>query len=105
MAKRNRGRRTVGTHWVKSKHDLAAAVCPTARLFSVVFAEKKGCEGGGAIHCQIQGEDSPRGVVRRCVALVSACQINLLAPDKVNRVSRWGIPSKGASGRNQPANR
>ncbi len=105
MTKGYRAGRLVGTHRVKGKHDLAAALHPAAMLGHAVFANVQRVENGCAVRRQVEGEDPFGRICRRRVALVSASKISLLPPDKAD----GSLPGRarhlcsGTSGRNEPA--
>ncbi len=62
--------RPVGSHRVKGKQDLAAALRPAAMLRRVVLADVQGSENRRAIRSQIEGKDASRRIRRRRMALI-----------------------------------
>ena len=63
--------RSIGSHRVKGKQDLAPVLRPAAMLGRVVFADIQGSENRRAIRSQIEGENTSRRIRRRRVALIS----------------------------------
>jgi hypothetical protein len=90
MAKGYGPGRLIVTHRVKSKHNLAAVLRPTALLARVVFANVQGGKHRTPVGGEIEGKNTPRRIGRRRMTLVDP----------------WHLPLRSqtcdAAGRNEP---